>query len=258
MLGRGAGDLARHTPQPFLNELLQAPTGAVAGEHRQIMDMEVRVAVGAADLLVINLAEPVIGCDGAGVGQDQSAHGVGDGGVFLYPPVGHPQIIVHQLFVVQNGGAHVPQLFPVLAVENVGLGHFRVAGTLKNGLHAVLNGLHIDPAIPDLIGIIRRDLQGKQVDHIRGIGNMGGVKGFHNGTGDTVETEFGNMAVPLDDLIHGPLLLFSIVHGSVCWEYQAKRCPAALRSLLLSGASCRCPPVRRSPQRVEGNSASHP
>ena len=89
-------------------------------------------------------------------------------------------------------------------------------------------------------------------------GNMGGVKGFHNGTGDTVETEFSNMAVPLDDLIHGPLLLFSIVHGSVCWEYQAKRCPAALRSLLLSGASCRCPPVRRSLQRVEGNSASHP
>ena len=45
--------------------------------------MKVCVAVHFADLLVVNLAEPIVGSDGAGVREDQSAHGVGDGGVFL-------------------------------------------------------------------------------------------------------------------------------------------------------------------------------
>ena len=66
-MARGGGvDLAGDA-QTLLDKLTQAPAGAVAGEHGQIMDMHVAVAVGGGDLLVVHLAEPVVGGDGTGV-----------------------------------------------------------------------------------------------------------------------------------------------------------------------------------------------
>ena len=71
VLGRGRGDLSRDAPQPLLDELLQAPAGAVAGEHAQVVEVDLRVAVGVGDLLVVNLGEPVVGGDGPGVGENE-------------------------------------------------------------------------------------------------------------------------------------------------------------------------------------------
>ena len=122
------------------------------------MDVQVRVPVGIGDLLVVNLAEPVVGGDGTGVGEDQAAYGVGHRGVFLYPPVGDLQVSVHQALVVQNGGAHVPQLLPIFPVENVGLGHLGVARPLEDRFHTVLNGFHTDQVVLDFSGKVRRDL----------------------------------------------------------------------------------------------------
>jgi hypothetical protein len=51
------------------------------------VDVHVGVAVGIGDFLVVDLAEPVVGRDGAGVGKDQAADRIGDGGVLLDPPV---------------------------------------------------------------------------------------------------------------------------------------------------------------------------
>ena len=227
VLGRGAGDLACHAAKPLLNELLEAPAGAVAGEHGQVVQMEIRAAVGIADLFIVNLAEPVVGGDGAGVGQDQPAHRVGDGGVFLDPPVRHPQVVVHQLFIVQHGGVHLPQLLPVLPVEDIGLRYGGIPGALQHRLHAVLDVLHADLVVPDLAGIVRRYLQGKQVDDSCVVGDLRRVKRLGDGIGDPGKVKIHPSSVPFDDLVHACLLLFSIVRGSVCSVCMAKRCPVA-------------------------------
>ncbi len=118
------------------------------------MQVNVRIPVGIGDFLVVNLGKPVIGRDGAGVGQNQSAHRVGYGGVFLHTPVQTVHIIVDQLLVVQHGGLYIADLFPLFSVENIGLGHFFVAASGQNALHAVLNVFHLDLSVFYFGGIV--------------------------------------------------------------------------------------------------------
>ena len=54
------GDLSGDTAEPFLYQLLQRPSGAVAGEHGKVVDVYVGISVSVCDLVVINLGEPVI------------------------------------------------------------------------------------------------------------------------------------------------------------------------------------------------------
>ena len=200
--GRGGGDLPRDAPQPLLDELLQRPAGAVAGEHGQVVDMDVGIAVGVGHLLVVDLAEPVVGGDGAGVGQDESAHRVGDGGVLLHPPVVDLEVVVHQLLVVEQGGVHIAHLLPLLAVEDVGLGHIGVARLGQHLLHAVLDVLHRDAAVPDLGLEVGGDPQSQHVDHAGMILLFQRLKGFGNGGADLADLKLGGGAVPLGHLIH--------------------------------------------------------
>ena len=65
VLSGGGGDLSGDAAQPLLDELLQAPAGAVAGEHGEVVEVDLRVAVGVGDLLVVDLREPVVGGDSA-------------------------------------------------------------------------------------------------------------------------------------------------------------------------------------------------
>ena len=237
-------------PSPSLNELLEAPAGAVAGEHGQVVQMEICAAVGIADLFIVNLAEPVVGGDSAGVGQDQPAHRVGDGGVFLDPPVRHPQVVVHQLFIVQHGGVHLPQFLPVLPVEDIGLRYGGIPGALQHRLHAVLNVLHADLVVPDLAGIVRRYLQGKQVDDSCVVGDLRRVKRLGDGIGDPGKVKIHPSSVPFDDLVHVCLLLFSIVRGSVCSVCMAKTLSrSALISSSLGGLT---PPPTSAPESTNG------
>ena len=53
MAGRRGVGFARDA-KPLLDELLQAPAGAVTGEHGQVMEMEIAVAVCIGNLLVID------------------------------------------------------------------------------------------------------------------------------------------------------------------------------------------------------------
>ena len=62
-----AGDLSGNSSEAFLYKLPEAPSGAVAGEHAEIVEVDIAVPVGIGDLLIINFAEPVVGCDGTGV-----------------------------------------------------------------------------------------------------------------------------------------------------------------------------------------------
>ena len=57
----------------FLNELLDRPASTVACEHRKVMDMHIARAVSVRNLLIVDLAEPVVGCDGTAVGEDETA-----------------------------------------------------------------------------------------------------------------------------------------------------------------------------------------
>ena len=166
------------------------------------MEMDVAALVGIGNLRIIDLAEPVVGGDGTGVGEDQSAHGIGDRGVLLHPPVVDVQVVVHQLLVVQHGGVQVADLLPLLAVEDIGFGHIGVAGLGEDLLHAVLDVLHGDLAVGDLLLIIRRYLQGQQIDDIGIVLLVGGFKGLGNGHADLGKIELGDFAVTLHYLIH--------------------------------------------------------
>ena len=206
MLCRRAGDLAGNAAQTLLDELLQTPAGAVAGEHRQIVQMELRVAMGIGNLLIINLAEPIIRSDGAGIGENQAADGIGHGRILLDAPVCNVQVAVHQALVVQNGGAHSAELLPVLAVKDISLGNLGIARPLQNRFHAILNGLDADLVVDDLGRIIRRHLQGQQVDDILVIGDLRGIEGLGDRVRDAREVELHRAAISLDDFIHLALL----------------------------------------------------
>ena len=139
-MGGGSGaDFPRHAAKPLLDELPETPSRAVAGEHAEVVQVQLRVPVRLRDLRVVNFAQPVIRRDRAGVGQNQAANRIGDCGVFLHTPVVDPEIIVYQLLIIEQGAADVAQLFPLLAVENVGLCHIRIARFAQNALDAVLN-----------------------------------------------------------------------------------------------------------------------
>ena len=199
--------LAGYAAQTLLNQLLEAPAGAVAGEHGEVVQMDVGVAVGLGDLVVIDLAEPVVGGDGAGVGQDQTAHGVGHRGVLLDAPVVDPQIIVHQILVVEQGGIDVADLLSLTAVEDIGLGHVRVAALRQDLLHTVLNVLHGDLVILDLGLEVRSDPQGDQIDHGGMIGFSQRFKGLGDGRADFFYMEVDNTSISFYYLIHKKLLL---------------------------------------------------
>ena len=201
MAGRGGVDLPGDA-QPLLDELLEAPAGAVAGEHGEVMEVDIAVPVGLGDLLVIDLTEPVVGGDGAGVGEDQSAHGVGDGGVLLDAPVIDLEVVVHQSFIVQQRGAQIADLLPLLAVEDIGLGNIGIACLAEDILHAVLDLLHGDPPVPNLVLVIGSDLQCQKVDDVGIVLLVSGLEGLGDGGADLGEIELHDLAVPLDNLIH--------------------------------------------------------
>ena len=139
-MGRRRGtDLSRYAAKPLLDELPEAPSSTVAGEHAEVVQVQLCIPMRLCDLRVVNFAQPVIRRDRAGVGQDQAADGIRDRGILLHAPVVDPEIIVHQLLIIEQGASDVAQLFPLLAVENVGLCHIRIARFAQNALDAVLN-----------------------------------------------------------------------------------------------------------------------
>ena len=93
MLGGAGGDGAGDTVEALLEEVLEGPAGAVAGEHVQVVDVEVRVAVGLAGGGRVDLAEPVVGDDLAGGVEHHPAQRVALVGVGVDAPVGAVQVL---------------------------------------------------------------------------------------------------------------------------------------------------------------------
>ena len=149
------------------------------------MQMQIGVAVRVGDFFIVDFTEPVVCGYCPGIGQNQSAHGIGDGRVFFYPPVGYLQIAVHKPLVVQYCGAHITELFAVFAVKNICLGNLVVAGSLQRFFHTVLYGFDINRIILYPRSKIRRYLKGKKIDYIRAVRNACCVKCLGNGMGYT-------------------------------------------------------------------------
>ena len=105
--------------ETLLDELAETPAGTVTGEHAEVVEVQFAVAVSIGDLLVINLAQPVVCGDSAGVGEDKTADGIGDGAVFLNAPVLDLEVLVNGVLIVKVGGFGVAQFFSLLTVEDV-------------------------------------------------------------------------------------------------------------------------------------------
>ena len=123
------------------------------------MKVKIAVAVCLSDLLVIDFRKPVVGGDSAAIAEDQTTDRIGDGGVFLDAPVGDIEIAVDRVFEIQISGFHIAPFFRLFAVENIGFGHFTVAGLAEHCFHAVLDILHSDQLVLDLRLKISSDFQ---------------------------------------------------------------------------------------------------
>ena len=67
------------------------------------MDVDVGVAVSIGDFLVVDFGEPIVGGDGAGVGENQTADGISDGGVLFDTPVSDAEIGIDDILEVDVG-----------------------------------------------------------------------------------------------------------------------------------------------------------
>ena len=188
--------------EALLDELLQAPAGAVAGEHGQVVQVDGRGAVRLGDLVVVDLGEPVVGGDGAGVGEDEAAHGVGDGGVLLDAPVVDLEVVVDDVLVVEQGGVDVADLLTLLAVEDVGFGNRLVSAAGQHGFGAVLDVFHRNKAVADLRQEVRRDFQRQKINDALGIVGTRRFERLFDGLGNFIDIETDNLSVPLDYIIH--------------------------------------------------------
>ena len=202
MLRGLAGDLAGDASKTLLYELTEGPARAVAGEHGKIVNVYIGVAVGVGNLLVVYLGKPVVGGDGAAVGEYEAAYGVGYGRVLLYAPVGYVDVVVHRLLVVKYGGLHVAQLLPLLAVEYVGLGHVCIARLAQHLLHALLYVLHGYKAVLYLGLKVCGNLKRQQVYNAVVILLFRGLKGLYYGLADLFDIEFRNGIIPFDYAVH--------------------------------------------------------
>ena len=206
----GGGDLAGDAAEALLDELLEAPARAVAGEHGEIVQVEVGVLVGVGDLVVVYLGEPVVGGDGAGVREDEAADGVVHRAVLLDAPVGGVEVGVHDVLVVEVGGAHVAQLLALTAVEYVGLGDMLIAPAGEHGLDAVLDVLDGDGAVFDLALEIGRDLEREEVYDALVVLRAGGVESLGDGAAYLGDIEINKLALSFPDPVH--LLSSCIFH----------------------------------------------
>ena len=172
-------------------------------------NMNICITVCIGDLVVINFGQPVVCSDGAGVGKDQSAHGIGDRGVFLDTPVIDVHIVIHGLLEVQDGGLGITQFGPLTAIEDVCFSHIAVPGLHQYGFHTVLNIFNLNETFLDLRLKVRRDFEGDEVDDGGIVLFLLRLKSHFDRIGDLLQIKLHIFSVALLDLIHLPLPFLS-------------------------------------------------
>ncbi len=170
-------------------------------------------AVRVRDLAVVDLGQPVVRGDRAGVRKDQTADRIRDRRVLLDAPVVDLQIVVHEVLVVEHRGIDVADLLALFAVENVRLCDVRIAGLGQNLFDAVLNLFNRDAAVLDLAFEIGRDVQREQLDHARMILLFGCFKRLGDGRRDLLNRKIRDLTVSFDNLVHkNPPHRLSVIH----------------------------------------------
>ncbi len=218
MLGRCGCDAAGNAPQSLLDQLLEAPARAVARQHGQVVEMDKTVPVGLGYLVVVDLGQPVVGRDRAGIGQNETAYAESDRGVFLYAPVlFRPDIAVHQLLVIKQCLLGIAHLLVLAAVKDIALGCLGIAGLHECVLNAVLDLLDLRNKtfpVPDPAHKQKPDGAGNR-RHIPRVDLSRCYKRLRNRILDLCDIKFHDAAVALSDLCDGHLSPFLICSGSL-------------------------------------------
>ena len=92
---RGRCDRAAHTVEALLDEALEGPARAVPGEHVEVVDVVVALAVRGADLGRVDVFEPVVGDDLARRVQDEATERIPLVRVGVHPPIGAVEVLLH-------------------------------------------------------------------------------------------------------------------------------------------------------------------
>lgn len=140
--------------------------------------MDVRIAMGIGDFVVVNFGKPIVRGNGSGVRKNQAADRIGYRRIFLDAPVGSFYVAVHDFFVIEQGGFHVANFFAFTAVKDVGLRNVFVTRALQNAFHAVLHIFDRDFAVFNFFVKIGGNLQRQKVDRVVGVFFIFRLKGF--------------------------------------------------------------------------------
>ena len=156
---RPAVHAAAHAVESFVEQVAEAPPGAVPGQAVQVMDVVVPFPVGGPLPCGINLVQPVVGnhlarrvVDEAGVG----IRGVGVGGD---APVALADVFLHRLLAVhvRVAGIEAPELFALHfvqeAVGDEGLGRVKVSAAEQGALYHVLDFFHMRAVLMAQLGL---------------------------------------------------------------------------------------------------------
>ena len=166
------------------------------------MQVDGRTAVCHGDLVVIDFAEPVIGCDRTGVGENQSADGICDGGVLFDAPVVDLQVVIDKVFIVEKSGVDIADLFALLAVQNICFRNICVAGLGEDFFHTVLNTLDIDLTVDDFAFKVSSYVESDQLNDARMILLFKRHKSLCDGVCDLADLEICDLTVPFNDFVH--------------------------------------------------------
>ncbi|CAB5033873.1 unannotated protein [freshwater metagenome] len=105
--------------------------------------MEISVLVSLGYSLWVDVAQPVVGRQGARVVKDEPAERVVDVGILFDPPVRTRKVALHGIADVEQKPLAVAQRCVSLTVQNKPLGQVCVVSFDESHLDAVLNGFDI-------------------------------------------------------------------------------------------------------------------
>ena len=120
VLGRCALHLALDPLESVFQQVLQVPSHAVDREQAQIVDVQVAILVGIADIRRIDPVEPVLGRDIRGDVVVEPLQGIAHVAVLFDFPIQALDVVFDQVHVGLGGDA--ADLGMLFAIEDVGLG----------------------------------------------------------------------------------------------------------------------------------------
>ena len=92
---RGRGNCAAHSVEALLDKALEGPSRTVPGEHVEVVDVVVALAVRGTDLGGVDVLEPVVGDDLARRVQDEATERVPLVRVGVDSPIGAVEVFLH-------------------------------------------------------------------------------------------------------------------------------------------------------------------